>query len=516
VNLDLARSVADAVLYEGYLLYPYRASSSKNQARWQFGVLGPPGAAEAGIGEESSMTMQCLVEPRRDPLPGGPAARPDPEVVVHLRFLQLQRRQVYDAQGRPVEQLGSGGPTWLSWDEASEQEVTVALGVRELRDGVISAVGIPGGEKSEPLTDPHGAVLGRLVRRRWPLSGRLTATAVPDGNYLRLTLRVDNDGERVSRAASPGVGQPDRDSLDGAPLPQVPLDKDEAIRTSLIGAHLLVEAHGMAFVSLLEPPPQAELAVTRCAQHRCWPVLTGAPGDTDLVLGSPIILYDYPAIATQSAGPLFDATEIDEILTLRVMTMTEEEKAEARATDPRAREIIDRCDAMAPETLQQLHGVLRNPHAEEALGLTQSSPSVPAQDMPAQDMPAQDMPAQDMPAQAVPWWDPAADEAVQPERDVVVIDGISVAKGSLVRIHPQRRADAQDLFLAGQVARVTAVLSDVDGGVHVALVLVDDPAADLHEWYGRYLYFGPDELEPLPAELIAATPQQNLRKESRS
>ena len=97
----------------------------------------------------------------------------------------------------------------------------------------------------------------------------------------------------------------------------------------------------------------------------------------------------------------------------------------------------------------------------------------------------------------MPWWDPAADESVRPEVDHVVIDGVRVAKGSLVRVHPSRRADAQDLFFADQVARVTAVLSDVDGGSHVALVLVDDPAADLHDWYGRYLYFAPDELEPL-------------------
>ncbi|MGI8523124.1 MAG: hypothetical protein ACR2K3_07415, partial [Nocardioides sp.] len=106
----------------------------------------------------------------------------------------------------------------------------------------------------------------------------------------------------------------------------------------------------------------------------------------------------------------------------------------------------------------------------------------------------------------VPWWDPASDESVKPELDSVVINGVSVAKGSLVRVHPSRRADAQDLFFADQVARVTAVLSDVDGGTHVALVLVDDPAADLHEWYGRYLYFAPDELEPL----------DQAREESRS
>ena len=88
----------------------------------------------------------------------------------------------------------------------------------------------------------------------------------------------------------------------------------------------------------------------------------------------------------------------------------------------------------------------------------------------------------------------------------MLIDGVRVAKGSLVRVHPSRRADAQDLFFADQVARVTAVLSDVDGGTHVALVLVDDPAADMHDWYGRYLYFAPDELEPL----------DQAREESRS
>ena len=50
------------MLYEGYLLYPYRANSSKNQSRWQFGVLGPAGAAEAGIGEDDSLSAQFLVD----------------------------------------------------------------------------------------------------------------------------------------------------------------------------------------------------------------------------------------------------------------------------------------------------------------------------------------------------------------------------------------------------------------------------------------------------------------------
>ena len=82
----------------------------------------------------------------------------------------------------------------------------------------------------------------------------------------------------------------------------------------------------------------------------------------------------------------------------------------------------------------------------------------------------------------------------------MVIAGSRVAKGSLVRVHPSRRADAQDMFFAGQVARVTAVLSDVDGGTHVALVLKDDPAADMHDWYGRYLYFDPTSWSPEPLD----------------
>ena len=140
-------------------------------------------------------------------------------------------------------------------------------------------------------------------------------------------------------------------------------DKDEAIATSLIGTHLIAEVTDGEFVSLLEPPASADSAVARCRQHRCFPVLAGPPGDHALMLVSPIILYDHPEIAEQSEGALYDSTEIDEILTLRVMTMTDEEKAQARATDPLAAEIIDRCDSMSPEAMLQLHGVLRNPHA---------------------------------------------------------------------------------------------------------------------------------------------------------
>jgi hypothetical protein len=459
-GLDQVRAIADAVLYEGYLLYPYRASSSKNQSRWQFGVLGPPRATPGSFGEEPGMSMQCLLQADPDDGNSDP-----PRVEVRVRFLQLQERSVERLTGErhvPVDELVVDGRSILSWHEATECEVPVsAYDVSGVFDGgdhapVETTVEVPASEESEAILDAAGAPVGRIVRRRSRLVAAVTIGAEPDDCLARLTVAVQNVHPEEART------------------------KDDAIRLSLISAHLLVRAVGGArFVSLLDPPDRALAAAARCRQQRCFPVLAGPVGTLDTVLGSPIILYDYPEIAAESAGDLFDSTEIDEILTLRVMTMTDDEKAEARATDPRAAAIIDRCDSMSPDTLQNLHGVLRGPHG----------PLSTAGD-----------------TGDVPWWDPASDESVRPEVDSVVIDGVPVAKGSLVRIHPSRRADAQDLFFAGQVASVRAVLSDVDGDTHVALVLVDDPAADLHEWYGRYLYFAPDELEPL----------DQAREESRS
>jgi hypothetical protein len=198
-------------------------------------------------------------------------------------------------------------------------------------------------------------------------------------------------------------------------------------------------------------------------------VLAGPEGDHSLLLISPIIFYDHPEVAEQSEIPLLDCTEIDEILALRIMTLTDEEKQQARATDPRGAEIIERCDGMTPEQLHRLHGVLRDPGGA-------ALPEVPADD---------------------DWWDPIADDAVCPETDAVEIGGVPVRKGSRVRLRPARRADAHDLFYAGRPARVASVHQDVDGNVHIAVIVDDDPAADLHEWYGRYLYFAPDEIEPL-------------------
>jgi hypothetical protein len=515
MSIDDVRAIADAVLYEGYLLYPYRASSAKNRSRWQFGVLGPPHADPAAFAEAPGMTMQCLLEP------GG-------RVGVRLRFLQVQTRDVQrreaDGSWTTVPELTAGGISLVSWDEAVEREITLpefdlAGGMQVPVSDLAGSVQVPefdlAGGMQVPVTVPGGAdveeVVGaRIVRRRWPLTARVRLSAQSDDGFDRLTVEV------VNEHPAPVAG------------------KDEAIRSSLIGAHLLVVAYRSRFVSLLEPPPAATGAAARCRQQRCWPVLAGAPGSADVVLGAPIILYDHPQVAEQSPGALFDSTEIDEILSLRVLTMTEAEKAEARATDPRAAAIVDRCDAMSADDLHRLHGTRRDtgvdppwspatrpntnadppwspatrpntdtdpPWSPATRPDTDTDPPWSPRTRPDTDTDLRWSPGTRRDADTdLPWWDPAADAQAAPGADAVLIDGIRVARGSLVRVHPARRADAQDLFFADRIARVTAVLGDVDGGTHVAVVLRDDPAADLHDWYGRYLYFAPDELEALPPD----------------
>ncbi|WP_442543905.1 hypothetical protein ACSBOX_19260 [Arthrobacter sp. KN11-1C] len=491
MSLSLARAVADAVLYEGYLLYPYRASSQKNQSRWQFGILGPPGAALAGTGEEADMFADCLLSP-------GPLAA----VEVHLRFLQLQTRTTEKADDgggfRPVDELTIGAKRWLSWDEAIEQEVAFGpFSVAELmEEPLVLPVEIAGGTDVEGLNasglgavsvDPDAAPLaGRLVRRRRALHGEVRLEATDVGNGL-VRLRVT----AMNTASA---------------LPE-PIGKQDAIAVSFIGTHLLLSAHDADFVSLLEPPDEALHAAQSCAQHRCWPVLAGPEGQRDVLLVSPIILYDHPAVAPESSVALYDSTEIDEILTLRVLTLTEEEKAEARATDPRAAAIIDRCEAMSPEELQQLHGILRNPHSLAEPALAEPLLDGPSFGEPLFDWPEAKTPGSSGAADDLPWWEPEAEARVQPEADAVVINGVPVARGSRVRVNPRRRADAQDLFFAGQTGRVTSVHFDVDGSTHVGLVLEQDPAADLHEGYGRSFYYAPDELEPLePLETLGPLP----------
>ena len=419
-----ARAVADAVLYEGYLLYPYRKSSGKNRVRWQFGVVAPRAWVEAdgpvtptvaGSVDTWCQRTECLLE-------AGSTAR----LWVRPRFLQLQHRSVRDPAGVEVDALDADGQRHLTFDEAVPREVDIVVDVDALSDGSrITPVALPAAEEVEALAGAGGSV----VRTRRPVTAtvRVSVDDVPAPFPLK-RLRVD-------------VANTVEDLPADAP-------RTSALYRSLVAAHLLLGVRAGRFLSLLDPPAWAAAAAAACDNRHAFPVL--AEGD-HVVLSSPIILDDHPRVAPESPGDLFDAAEIDEILTLRTVALTDEEKREARATDPRAAAILDRVEELPREVLERLHGAVRSLRPLDAESDTDTDTDPPP-----------------LAAPATPWWDPGADASVSPETDSVLVDGHRVAKGTKVRLRPRARgpgrsADVHDMFLDGRTARVEAVLLDVDG-----------------------------------------------------
>lgn len=465
---DYARQVADAVLLEGYVLYPYRASSAKNRMRWQFGVLVPPGWGAASA-EHSHQRTECLLEPR-----GQATLR------IQLRFLHAQTRIVQQAQPDgghvTVESLELSDRTVLPWDEGVVEQADLAVDLADLDDGEVTLhVTRPAREDTEPLHDADGRQVGRLLRRRERIAGilRLTATEL-DGpcRVLRLTATVENTTDWADPAAT----------------------RDAALPHSLVSAHLLLGVSSGSFLSMTDPPEWAAPAVAACRNEHTWPVLAGSTdggrGGAQVVLSSPIILGDHPRIAPESPGTLYDATEIDEILALRTAALTDQEKREARGTDDRAAAVIDLAESMPPEVLERLHGAVR------ALREVTGPDAPPPPPIPPEWPDAGPTPFEPVRPE-VPWWDPEADAAVDPVRDRVLVEGTPVGAGSRVVLRPgARRTDAQDIFLYGRAAVVEAVLHDVDGGVHLAVTVDGDPGADVRREQGRFLYFQPDELAP--------------------
>jgi hypothetical protein len=138
---------------------------------------------------------------------------------------------------------------------------------------------------------------------------------------------------------------------------------------SMVSAHVLLGISNGEFVSLLEPPAELADAVKSCQNSGAFPVLVGEEGQRSMMLSSPIILYDYPQIAPESAGDFFDGTEMDEMLALRVMTLSEEEKEVMRQGDEHARQILERTETLPTEHWMKVHGAIRGMrrvHEDEA------------------------------------------------------------------------------------------------------------------------------------------------------
>ncbi|HEX5435747.1 MAG TPA: hypothetical protein VFW98_01210 [Gemmatimonadaceae bacterium] len=341
--MDHVTQIVQAVLYEGYILWPYRRSAIKNRQRWTFGGIYPHRYITAEGGGDRWVTQaQCLLE-------GDDRARID----VCVRFLHVVRRQVMRCTGEvaePVDELRVGDASHLSWEEATERHVAVprvsmsSLVHRPVGHVHRSAecgmrrvpIAIPAGRTEESVLDAGGARVGALVRSWHALQGTLEMGVERIRPRLyRITIRTSN-----STRWNGGT-------------------REEAAARAFASAHTVLRASGGAFVSLTNPPNEFRSAARGCRNDGVWPVLVGEPGDRHTMLAAPIILPDYPQIAPESPGDLFDGGEIDQLLILNILSMTDEEKREMRATDPRAREILDRCDSLTPQQLMRLHGTMR-------------------------------------------------------------------------------------------------------------------------------------------------------------
>ena len=338
-------AIVRSVLYEGYVLYPYRPDAAKNRVRWTFGGIHPPSYAEmTGGTEPADARVTCLLE-------GGD----DTEVDIRLGFLQPLTRLVrrvappvaaYDPSSppdsEPVDSLTVAGEIHRSWEEAVEERVELATTTAGAlsREGAAVELGLPAQAATEALVE-RGLVVGLETRSRLPLRATVEVRAVAACDRL---WRVTVDVRNLTDFDCTGSG-----------------DRARAMLQALVSAHLVLRCRGEGarWLSLADPPSHAAEAAAECERRGLWPLLVDAADST--VLASPIILEDHPEVAPESPGDLFDSAEIDEILTLRIMTLTDEEKAEMRAADARTRAMLERTESMDDDTMLRLHGTLRSP-----------------------------------------------------------------------------------------------------------------------------------------------------------
>jgi hypothetical protein len=452
MNPSTVDRIANAVLYEGYILYPYRASSCKNRQRFTFGRVYPRAYGEAQSGAEpSAMQTECLLRSEGEM----------PDLEIRVRFLHPMTRAI-GLLSAPVRELPadieseSGSfllvpelriddKLYQTWQEAVEREVRSsrqplhALVTQPLsvRFSFVSSLTF------DPIRDRQSQVIGAIIRRQQSVEGTIHIAVHPVGRKVfKVRVTVENH----------------------TPLSDRDLDQqEEVLMRTFASTHTILESDRGEFFSLMDPPEAYAEASATCSNIGTWPVLVGEKdkGEAGTMLSSPIILYDYPEIASESPGEFFDGTEIDEILTLRVLTMTDQEKWEMSQVDEHARQILNRTEALPEEDFWKMHGTIR--------GSKFSSEG---------------------------FFDPNT------RLESVSVDGTDLRVGDRVQIRPQGRADVIDLALEGRIALIESIEQDAENRVYLALVLEEDPGKDLGmlRQPGHRFFYGLNEVEPVTTD----------------
>jgi hypothetical protein len=243
---------------------------------------------------------------------------------------------------------------------------------------------------------------------------------LPDG-HGRVTLQVENTTPLTDEQAR--------------------ADRYDVMPKAMLSTHLLARVDGGH--KFLSPLERGDDGVAGCCQVNTWPVL--ATPDDDALLAPTIMLPDHPEIAPESVNDFFDGTEIEEALVLHIQALSDQEREEIAAQDPKVREMLARADATTPQQLMDLHGRVR---------------------------------LQDPPG----------------EREVTV-DGVTFRRGDKVILHPPESADVYDKMLAGRKATIHRIFLRVDDRVHIGVTVDDDPMQEILGESGRFLFFFSDEVE---------------------
>lgn len=446
MNTSLLDQIVNAVLYEGYILYPYRSSAKKNRQRFTFGRVYPETYSLSQNGAEPFVIQtECLMRTRTE----------TPTLNVSMRFLHPMAREVAAPStsqsgpaksGEPsfqmVSELRVDGNLFQTWQEAVEQEVKPDPLRLLWRSPCRSSFpfGFPSSRASEPIRDPDGRTAGMILRRQQELAGVVEiATEFLEPEFFKVTVRVLNRTPVVDSDLN---------------------DQNEILMRTFVSTHTILQVEGAEWISPTDPSPDCRQAAAGCKNIGTWPVLVGdeEKGERDTLLSSPIILSDYPRIAPESAGNYFDGTEIDEMLTLRIMTMTDEEKREMRHVDEHARRLLERTENLREDELLKLHGAMRAKRSFDEIIFGSNT-----------------------------------------RLQGVALGDIYLQPGDRVRIRPKSRADIMDIALAGKTAVIEAVEQDAEARVHLAVVVQDDPGKDLGmlRQPGHRFFYGLDEIEPL-------------------
>jgi hypothetical protein len=342
MNKTIVDQIVEAVLYEGYMLYPYRPSV-KNHQRWTFGGLFPRTFSEMHKTLDAwAMQTECLLR-----------GSEQTKLAIEVRFLHLIERIEKPQEKVPSEnpdqdhstpcgsatsQNTGGRPT--AWQEAEERVLlTRDLPLSSLVEGTIRREFRLSPRILRAAFAQSSGAICEIERRQMGLLVLVEASAKPVADGLfQLRVRIENHTPLENAGGT---------------------CRDDAQKFSLASTHCVLAADGGEFVSLIDPPDDDREFTSRCQNIGVWPVLVGEPDQRNTILASPIILYDYPQIAPESPGNLFDSTEIDEILTLRILTLTDKEKQAAALTDERTRTLLERTETLARDQLVRLHGRMR-------------------------------------------------------------------------------------------------------------------------------------------------------------